>query len=387
MSTWATALGMALVILSITSGRGLKFAISEKFRALEGDFVLRTYAPNRTADAGAIALDSALIADLGTDKAVEGLHPFTQKTALLVGEEKSSFEGMVITGVQEAYTASLEAKGILNVEKLNPGAALPEHRYGSWISKYTAQNLGLALGDTATLIILPKDNQVPKFRKSVVEGIYTSGLEEYDRQNVLITLRDGQRLNRWRKDSVSGYQVAIHPNHDAGTVANWWNAQVPFDVEVALLEDRYPALFQWIALFDTNILIVLGIVLIVAIANVITALMVLIIDRTTMIGTFKALGASNSMLQRVFQFMAMNYMGRGLLLGNALGLLASFAQWNWGIITLDPETYYLAVAPIYFDWPWIITANAIFIAVGYVLLFLPVKWIGRMHPMKSIRFS
>jgi len=153
------------------------------------------------------------------------------------------------------------------------------------------------------------------------------------------------------------------------------------------LESRHPAIFGWLALFDTNIVLVLAIVLIVAISNLITALLVLIIDRTRMIGILKAMGAPDRMILQVFQWLSLNILVKGLLIGNAVGLgLSAFQQWfDW--VQLDPSTYYIASAPIHFDWAWIVGANLSFILVAYFILLIPVRWIARLQPIQSIQFN
>ena len=170
-------------------------------------------------------------------------------------------------------------------------------------------------------------------------------------------------------------------------ISSYWNAVIPYTMQARSIEDRHPAIFGWLALFDTNIILVLAIVLIVAVANLITALLVLIIDRTRMIGTLKALGGSDRLILQVFQWLSIRILTRGLVWGNALGLGLSFLQWQFSWVQLDPETYYIATAPITFDWAWILGANAVFIVIAYLVLLLPVRWIARLHPISSIRFS
>ena len=220
-----------------------------------------------------------------------------------------------------------------------------------------------------------------------IYGTYTSGLDEFDRQNVLMSDVDVRRLNGWNNDSVSAYIVHLNTPEQRSTLSAYWNALVPYDLQVSALESRHPAIFGWLALFDTNIVLVLAIVLIIALSNLITALLVLIIDRTRMIGMLKAMGAPNRMVLQVFQWLSLNILVKGLLIGNAVGLgLSALQQWfKW--IQLDPSTYYIASAPIHFDWAWIIGANLAFILVAYFILLIPVRWIARLQPIQSIRFS
>ena len=382
LSIVATALGMALVLLSITSGKGLQHAIMDKFSALEGDFTISAYAPNRTEELNPISLTDSLADALQEAPYIKSVYPVVQKMALLVNPIEDAFDGIQIKGMDTDYLETFSAQyGNGN------GSSSPASRYGTLLSTTLARELGLGIGDTAVLTVLKNQGELPRLRKSIVEGLFTTGLDEFDRQTILMKQADVARLNGWRGDSVSSYMVVLNDQEGREIISSYWNAVIPYTMQARSIEDRHPAIFGWLALFDTNIILVLAIVLIVAVANLITALLVLIIDRTRMIGTLKALGGSDRLILQVFQWLSIRILTRGLAWGNALGLGLSFLQWQFSWVQLDPETYYIATAPITFDWAWIIGANAVFIVIAYLILLLPVRWIARLHPIQSIRFS
>ena len=382
LSIVATALGMALVLLSITSGKGLQHAIMDKFSALEGDFTISAYAPNRTEELKPILLKDSLAGALQEAPYIKSVYPVVQKMALLVNPIEDAFDGIQIKGMDTDYLETFSAQyGNGN------GSSSPASRYGTLLSTTLARELGLGIGDTAVLTVLKNQGELPRLRKSIVEGLFTTGLDEFDRQTILMKQADVARLNGWRGDSVSSYMVVLNDQEGREIISSYWNAVIPYTMQARSIEDRHPAIFGWLALFDTNIILVLAIVLIVAVANLITALLVLIIDRTRMIGTLKALGGSDRLILQVFQWLSIRILTRGLAWGNALGLGLSFLQWQFSWVQLDPETYYIATAPITFDWAWIIGANAVFIVIAYLILLLPVRWIARLHPIQSIRFS
>ena len=382
LSIVATALGMALVLLSITSGKGLQHAIMDKFSALEGDFTISAYAPNRTEELNPISLTDSLADALQEAPYIKSVYPVVQKMALLVNPIEDAFDGIQIKGMDTDYLETFSAQyGNGN------GSSSPASRYGTLLSTTLARELGLGIGDTAVLTVLKNQGELPRLRKSMVEGLFTTGLDEFDRQTILMKQADVARLNGWRGDSVSSYMVVLNDQEGREIISSYWNAVIPYTMQARSIEDRHPAIFGWLALFDTNIILVLAIVLIVAVANLITALLVLIIDRTRMIGTLKALGGSDRLILQVFQWLSIRILTRGLVWGNALGLGLSFLQWQFSWIQLDPETYYIATAPITFDWTWILGANAVFIVIAYLILLLPVRWIARLHPIQSIRFS
>lgn len=383
LSIVATALGMALVLLSITSGKGLQHAIMDKFSALEGDFTISAYAPNRTEELKPIRLTDSLAGALAEAPYVQSVYPVVQKMALLVNPIEDAFDGIQIKGMETDYLKTFSAQ----YGSGNGASTTPTSRYGAFLSTTLARELGLGIGDTAVLTVLKNQGELPRLRKSIVEGLFTTGLDEFDRQTILMNQEDVARLNGWRADSVSSYMVVLNDQEGREIISSYWNAVIPYTMQARSIEDRHPAIFGWLALFDTNIILVLAIVLIVAVANLITALLVLIIDRTRMIGTLKALGGSDRLILQVFQWLSIRILTRGLAWGNALGLGLSFLQWQFSWVQLDPETYYIATAPITFDWAWILGANAVFIVIAYLILLLPVRWIARLNPIQSIRFS
>ncbi len=425
---------MALIVLSITSGKGLQHAIKDKFRALEGDFSIRAYAVNGTEEWRAIALGDSLYTALKNAPYVDQVFPVVQKAALLVNPQNDAFEGILIQGLEEKNFEYFKKKFEINSQ-------LIEVRYGCWISETLAQSLQLGIGDTAKIPILKSNRGTPRLINSQICGTFSSGLDEFDRQNILMRAIDVRKMNGWQSDSVSTYVVHLNTpkqkytqrelmqtNAAEATILDrdipgifeilipvltilgmilvsialivhlynpeqlyepweYWNEAVPFNMQATSLENGHMQIFEWLDLFDVNIVLILCIVLVVAISNLITALLVLIIDRTRMIGILKAMGASDLIVLQVFQWLSLNILVKGLLIGNAIGLgLSAFQYWfKW--IKLDPSTYYISSAPIYFDWTWIIGANLGFIVVAFLILLIPVHWISRLQPIKSIRFS
>jgi lipoprotein-releasing system permease protein len=306
--------------------------------------------------------------------------------ALLVNPEADVFDGIQVTGYDSARFARFtEQHRMLSADGTALGA--PKNRYGAYISALMAKELNLVVGDTAVLTVMRGQHGLPRLRKAPVEGIFQTSLDEFDQGNLLMNIADVRRMAGIRGDSVSAYVVEVKNPEEREILAAYWNALVPYDVQVRSVDERHPAIFGWLKLFDTNIALVLSIVLIVALANLVTALLVLIIDRTQMIGTLKALGGSDRMILRVFQWMSLKILGRGLLWGNGIGLFLSWVQFQFGPVQLDPATYYIATAPITFDWVWILGANAGFLVFAYLVLLLPVRWIARLQPIKSIRFA
>lgn len=384
LSIAATALGMALVVLSITSGKGLQKSIMQQFSRLEGDITLQSYSVQRTSDTSPILLEDSLLNVLQNAPYVAAVYPQVEKSALLVNPKIDAFEGIQILGYSAAQWLSFSKWSANGDTIVSEG---PKGRYGCMISRTLASELSLSIGDTAMLVVIKNQSELPRLRKSRIEGLYSTALDEFNRAHILMNIDDVRRLQGWRNDSVSQYSVLLNSDDQRSELAAYWNAIVPYDIQVQSIEHKHPAIFGWLELFDTNILLVLGIVLIVAISNLITALLVLIIDRTRMIGTLKSLGASDGLILQVFQWLSLRILFQGLFWGNLIGIGASFLQQTFGIIELDPSTYYISTAPILLDWWWIIGANVTFIIIAFFILKIPVKWISKIDPIKSMRFS
>jgi len=380
LSTYATALGMALVILSITSGKGLQKAINDQFRSLEGDINISEYSVRRTGDNSAILLSDSLKTVFSDDDLVEDIYGEIRKASLVINPHLDVFEGIEIIGYD-----SLKLYSFLSDFSTN--STLDYSRYGIYASSTLLSKLALSVGDTAVLVAIKDQQSAPRLRDAVVLGAFETGLDEFNTNHLIMNISDVRRLNGWRNDSVTHYSVLLQDSENRTTIAAYWNAVVPYNLHVQSLEFKHPAIFGWLELFDTNILLVLSIVLIVAIVNLCIALLVLIIDRTRMIGTLKAMGAADSLILQIFMWLSIRILIQGLLWGNLIGLGASFIQRHFGLIKLDPATYYIATAPIFFDYFWIISANLAFLAVAFIVLRFPVRWISRLDPIKSIRFS
>ncbi|MAZ97274.1 MAG: hypothetical protein CMP53_07120 [Flavobacteriales bacterium] len=380
LSTYATALGMALVILSITSGKGLQKAINDQFRALEGDINISEYSIRRTGENGPILLSDSLKTVFSENDLVKDIHGEIRKASLVVNPKLDAFEGIEIIGYDSIKLHSF-------LRDFSTNSTLFNSRYGIYVSSTLLSKLALSVGDTAILVAIKDQRSAPRLRDAVVLGAFETGLDEFNTNHVIMDINDVRRLNGWRNDSVTHYSVLLQESENRNIVAAYWNAIVPYNLQVQSLEFRHPAIFGWLELFDTNILLVLSIVLIVAIVNLCIALLVLIIDRTRMIGTLKAMGASDSLILQIFMWLSIRILIHGLIWGNLIGLGASFLQWYFGLIKLDSTTYYISTAPIYFDYFWILTANLAFILVAFVVLRFPVRWISKLDPIKSIRFS
>ncbi|MEM8583884.1 MAG: FtsX-like permease family protein [Bacteroidota bacterium] len=256
------------------------------------------------------------------------------------------------------------------------------------VSAETARRMRLRLGDLVELNFLRPDGP-SLVRVLKIVGIYKTGLAEYDRQYAIIDIQQIQRLLSWTTNQVGGFEVFIDEVDDVDAFAQYLHFEegiLPTNLYAEAVTQRESILFNWLDIQDYNQVIILTLMIIVAIINMVTVLLILILERTQMVGTLKALGQSNWGIQRIFLYYAGYIMLFGLLWGNIIGLGLCWLQDTTGMIRLDEASYYLAVAPIAINWWTVLALNVGTLIITLVVLILPSLWIGRIDAVKALRF-
>ncbi len=254
------------------------------------------------------------------------------------------------------------------------------------ISEQTSNRLFLDLGDKLVIYFIINEQQVAK--RFSVKGVYKTGLEEYDQRFAIVDIRLIQDLLNWNENEVGGFEVFLDDIRDIEPInEHIYMEEVPNDLFSQTIRDKFPSIFEWLGLQDINEVVILMLMLIVSIINMITALLILILERTNMIGILRALGATNWDIQKIFLYYAGYIVCLGLLFGNIAGLLLCFLQKHFEIISLSEKDYYLSVAPIEIDWWSILFLNIGTLVVTLVFLIIPSYLVTRISPVKAIRFK
>jgi lipoprotein-releasing system permease protein len=261
------------------------------------------------------------------------------------------------------------------------------------VSEQTATRLQLKTGDKISAYFATQINGSSQLlvRNCFITGIYKSGLTDFDKNYALCSLHLLQRINKWPDDRVTGYEIFLDRdvNEDdmEETAKNIHENYISNFLSAKALPDLYPNLFDWLALQKTNELIIIILMTLVAIVNLVTMLLILILERSRFIGVMKALGARTITLTSVFIYQSAYVVLAGMLIGNVLGFSLCLIQHFTHFITLDEETYFVSYAPIYFDWPYILFINVIVFVVAMLTLLLPTFVITKIQPSKVLRFS
>jgi len=294
------------------------------------------------------------------------------------------FEGVVMKGVSMDYQWE-------SLKSFMVGGNFPEFRDQTsneiLLSQLIAQRLSVGVGDEVSAYFQNSQNQqLPNVRKFKIVGLFLSGFPDFDENFFLGDLRHIQRINKWKNDEIGAYEVFATNLKTAINISSSIYQKLPSDLDVIEITRQYATIFQWISLFDFNILIIIIVMIVVGVINMSTALLVLILERSSMIGLLKSLGAGNRLIQKIFLYNGVGIMSQGLLWGNLIGIMFFLTQKYLGWIRLDPETYYVNIAPVSLSFWDVLWLNFGFLVVSSLLLWIPSMIISYISPARVLRF-
>lgn len=253
------------------------------------------------------------------------------------------------------------------------------------ISQKISKKMKLELGDSFIAYFFI-DNK-PKPRKFNVKGIYSTGMEGFDDLFVLGDIKHIQRLNKWKKDQVGGYEINLKSYNDLGKMDDLIYENIPYEYKTTPITEKHSEIFSWLKFQDINVIIIITLMILVSGINMTSALLILILERTNMIGILKAMGAMNWSIRKVFLYNAAYLIGKGLFWGNLIGLGLAFFQKYTGFISLPQESYYISHVPISINWWYVVLLNIGTMALCILMLTIPSYIVTRISPVKAIRFE
>lgn len=384
MGITAVAIGLVVMLVAVATGVGLQKKIREKVVDFNGAVQISNFDNNQSK----VSLHPLSIKQdfypLPSDiTGIQHIEAVANKAGIIRTE--TTFEGVVVKGVGKDFDSARMKKYLVDGQMPDFSDSLNTQ---TLVSRYLANRLSLKVGDKFnTFFLRDETDQTPNLRVFEVTGIFDSGFQEFDETYLFADIRHIQRINRWNTDQIGHFEVFINDFDQMENIGNQLYLQTPSTLNVQTTAEAYFSIFEWLKLFDFNIALVLGIMILVAGINMITALLVIILERTPTIGLFKALGSSNGSIRRIFLINAAYLIGLGLLVGNLLGLLLIGLQHQYGFIQLDPENYYVDQAPVYLSfmhWLWL---NLGTLLLCLLMLLLPTYVVTRVQPVKAIRFN
>jgi lipoprotein-releasing system permease protein len=293
--------------------------------------------------------------------------------------------GIVLKGVGKSFDRDAFQQSMVEGKFLE----LPDSGYANQIvlSKIIANKLNAKVNDD---IVVHFFQNPPRFRKLKIVGIYETNLSEYFDSKVIIgDIRMIQRLNDWSDSLAGAVEIFISNPTDENVEEVWASVgeSVDYDFAVQKVSDKFYQVFEWLALISRQVNILLGIIMFVICLTMISIVLILVMERTQMIGTLKALGANDSMIRSVFIYQGINLIVKGLLWGNLVGLGVCFTQYQFKLIKLNPHDYYMSVVPVSWEWEIVGMLNILMLVVVTVVLLVPTMIIARINPIKAIRFD
>lgn len=381
----AIALGIIMMLVSVATGIGLQEKIREKISAFNGHIVISNY-DNNQSEVSLIPIEKTqnFYTHITSVPGVNHIQAVATKAGVIRTE--TTFEGIILKGVGTDYRFE-------NLEEYLVAGRIPnlkgeKENAEVLISEFLAKRLEFAVGDKFTTHFLKEDpTERPNLRQFEIVGIYNSGFQEFDSNLVFGDIRHIKRMNRWDAAQVGNFEVFIDDFNTISKVGAQVHLQIPSTLDSQTIISKYSNIFEWLKITDSNIYLIIFLMLLVGIINIAVALLVLILERTQMIGILKAMGANNWQIRKIFLFNALYLITRGLFWGNIIGISLLVIQKYFKLIKLDPQSYYVNEVPIYLDWSYVVLLNVGTVVVCLAVLLIPSYIITKISPVKAIQFE
>jgi lipoprotein-releasing system permease protein len=380
----AIAIGIIMMVVSVATGMGLQQKIRDKVSAFNGQIIISNYDNNNSeVTLVPISKKQDFYPNFKSVPEVSHIQAIATKAGIIRTE--NAFEGIVFKGVGADYDWNNIKEYIVDGKVPDFARDLNEEVL---ISRLLADRLDLKVGDNFnTFFIKEEQGKMPNSRRFKIAGIFNSGFQQFDATYIIGDIRHIQRINKWSPDQVGAFEVFVKDFDNIKSTGIQVYDQTSSNLDTKTIIEKYSYIFDWLQLFDFNIVIILGIMILVATINMIVALLVLILERTQMIGILKAMGANNWTVRKIFLYNAFYLIIRGLFWGNLIGIAILLVQQHFGVVQLNPENYYVNQAPVYINWGYVALLNLLTITVCFVVLLIPSYIITKISPVKAIRFD
>lgn len=371
------------MIISVSTSIGLQERIKDKIIGYSGHIVVQPYDANMSYEDQPISTHIPYYPDITELEGFTHIQRTASKAGILVSGD--DFEGIALKGVGPEYRWKFFEDAL--VDGIIPTFMDGDESDSVLISKYTADRLKIQAGDEVVMYFIRESPRPPLTRYLTVAGIFNTGLQEFDKLYVVCDLDLIRGLNAWKDDETGKFEVFIDDFETLDQQTLILRQSLPFHLDARSVKQENPQLFQWMKLFDVNTYLIIGIMLIVATINMIGALLILILDRTRMIGILKSIGGNDTKIRRIFLYQSSSLILRGLFWGNLIGIGICLAQDYWGFVTLDPEVYYVSSAPVLLNPLYILLLNALTLVICLGSMMIPSYMIMRIRPAKALRFD
>ena len=381
IATYSIALGVLVMVMSVCILRGFQGQIRQKVVGFGSHIVVTTYATGNAYEETPISTLRPEVSRIRNTPGIRHLSFFANKGAMIKTEDQ--IHGIIFKGVDSGYDSTFFASNLVEGKLFNFPVDKPSNQV--IISQTVANKLHLTVGDKLRTYFWQNDNY--RARAFQVSGIYSTDLSEFDEHYVVGDLRQVQNLNDWDSTQVAGYEILVDDFKHLDPIADNVIQQLGYDLTLATIVQQNPALFSWLDLLDSNIALIIAIMMLVCTVSIISALLIMIFEKTSTIGVLKALGATDRSVRKIFLLKSASIIGKGIVLGDALALLLGWIQHHYHIVHLDSASYSMDTVPIDLN-PWIFIAiSTATLAICLLALLLPTAYISRIEPAKTIKFD
>jgi len=386
IATIGIAVGLIVMLLSINIVVGFKSEIREKVIGFGGHVQITNFDNNNTYEMQPIEMESAVIEQIKKINGVQSVQTFATKPAII--KTDNEFQGVVLKGVGSDFDWDFFKKNLEEGYLINTKDSMASNIL---ISKYLCNILNLKLGDSFLTYFIGNDVRARKF---TIVGIYSTNFSDYDKMFIICDIRQVQRLNNWSQNQFGGLEILINNFDNIDRIgdevysltANRFNEEGASCL-TRTIKQLNPQIFSWLALLDMNVWVILLLMFAVAGFSMISGLLILILERTSMIGLLKALGCTDWSVRKIFLYHSFFLIGKGMLWGNVIGLILCVLQYFFHIVPLDPQAYYVSFVPVRFNWLLIILLNIGTLVASLLVMILPSYLVTKISPAKTMRYE
>ncbi|HEY5592395.1 MAG TPA: FtsX-like permease family protein [Paludibacter sp.] len=389
-AVFGIAFGLFVMILSVAIVTGFKKEVRNKVIGFGSHIQIVNFDSNSSYETVPVSKDQIWLQDIKKIKGIKSIQSFATKPGIV--KTDNEIHGIVLKGVGSDFDWSFFKENLVEGTLFTVSDSVKTDDV--LISKQIALLLKLKVGDPLFTYFLNEETKAQKMRKFKICGIYSTSLEEFDQLFVLADISHVQKLNDWKSDQISGFEIAINDFNDLDLI-NREIRQITLsyskDNESVLrpvtITSKYPQIFDWLNLLDMNVWIILALIILVAGFNMVSGLLILILERTTMIGVLKAVGTGNWSIRKIFIYISSFLIFKGMFWGNLAGIAFCLIQSEFGVFKLDPGSYYLDTVPVNLKITHLLLLNAGTIIITLLMLLVPSWYVSRIEPDKAIKFD
>jgi len=377
------ALGLALMIISVAIVVGFKKSISDKIIGFAAHMQIVPFDNNTSLEEQPLTIDGAFINRLAAHPEISHIQFTAKKAGVLKTDEQ--IQGVVVKGVGADYDQNFLKENI--IEGSFPNVSSKKKTNEVLISATLSTKLKVKVGDELRVWFISGEQSQPRGRKFEVSGIFKTSLEEFDGRFIIADIRHLKKLNNWTEEQVGSVEVFIRNPDKLDEVADNLYQEIPYDLNIITVTDEYPQIFNWLDLLDMNVAVVLVLMILVAGITMVSTLLIIILERTNMVGVLKSLGANNASIRKVFLLKAAVIISKGMFWGNIAGLGFYFIQKYFQLIKLSPENYYMDFVPVELSLVNFLLLNLGTFIICLLMLIVPSYYISRIVPAKALRYE